>query len=276
MTYVKPSDVTYTQMAIWIDANAYQPNFDETQLYEYLYHLVVMLAGQAGYFHTQEELDSFGLFAASRLFLRLQNSKQFETTDEGIPRMKQIKSILNYIKTVLYPYKVDYELEFNIENKNIDIIPTGTFDFGSHLIDQTSLFDSVSFACTMDSVSTICRAYLKRIPYKQNSAEWTNIYISCMLSLIDSVTLTNQKLKQFSNGKVPKQEVLDKLYSELRYQPPILFHLDKSMGNYIATLVNELRHVIAAELSWKESSYISSDATMKSLICTAFDKEADG
>ena len=275
MTYVKPVDVTYTQMAIWIDANAYQPDLDETQLYEYLYHLVVMLAGQAGYFHSQEELDSFGLFAASRLFLRLQNSKQFETTDEGVPRMKQIKSILNYIKTVLYPYKVDYDLEFNIENKNLDTISIGTFDFGSYLIDQTSLFDSVSFACTMDSVPTICRAYLKRIPYKQHSAEWTNIYISCMLSLIDSITLTNQKLKQFSNGKVPKQEVLDRLYSELRYQPPILFHLNKSMENYIATLVNELRHVIAAELSWKEASYISSDATMKSLICTALNKETD-
>ena len=45
------------------------------------------------------------------------------------------------------------------------------------------------------------------------------------------------------------------------------------MKNYIVVLVNELRHVLASELSWKANTYISSEETMRGLMATAFEKE---
>lgn len=273
MTYSKDPKVTYTAMAIWVDENAYNPDKDADTMYQYLYHLSIMLASQSGYYSTAEDYDQFGLFSATRLFLRLTNQKQFEFDDSGAPKMKRIKSILNYLKKVIYPYKVDFELEFNIENKNVEIINFGSFDLGSHMVEEASLFDQLSFSFTIGDIASIVRAHLRKIPYKRKSSEWMNIYISCMLTLLDSMTLSNYQLKESRKLKIPKDVSLEKIYTELRYNEPILFHLDESMSNYIRVLVNELRHVIAAEISWKGDSYIPADAAMKSLICSSLDLE---
>lgn len=275
MTYRKPVGITYTQMAMWIDEHAYLTEKDDEQLYQYLYHLSLMLANQFGYFSKAEDYDQFALFSATRLFLRLNNQKQFELTADGAPKMKQIKSILNYIKKVLYPYKVDFDLEFNIEDKNISVIQTGVFDLGSHLVEEANLFDRMNFSFAIDGIASIVKAHLKKIPYKVNSPEWMNIYISCMLTLLDSITLSNYQIREFKKLKNQKQEILENLYTELRYSEPILFHLDKSMSNYIRVLVNELRHVLAAEIGWKEHYYISADAAMKNLICSSLELEND-
>ena len=273
MTYTKPSDVTYTQMAIWIDEHVYTDDIDESLLYEYLYHLSNMLAGQASYFSTALEYDHFSLYSASRLFQRLYNPKQFELDENNQPRMKQIKSILNYIKKVIYPYKVDFEMEFKIEDKNMDVIQVGSFDLGSHMIESASLFDRLEFSVSIESVASIVRSHLRKIPKRKNSAEWSNIYLSCMLTLLDSITLTRTMMSKYDSLKLKKEEYLDSVYEELRYQEPILYHLPNSMSNYIRVLVNELRHVLASELSWKTECYIPADASMKSLICTSLDLE---
>lgn len=268
MTYKKPDDVTYTQMAIWIDEHTYKDDIDESILYEYLYHLSNMLAGQAAYFSTALEYDHFAIYCASRLFQRLNNQKQYEFDDNGQPRMTHIKSILNYIKKVIYPYKVDFELEFKLENKNIDVINVGTFDLGSHMVESASLFDRIEFSVALDSVSDIVKSHLRKIPRKKNSSEWDNIYLSCMLTLLDSITLTRGMLKKYNSLKLSQEAYLNDVYEELRYRPPILYHLPESMSNYIRVLVNELRHVVASEISWKAECYIPADASMKSLICT--------
>lgn len=273
MTYTKPSDVTYTQMAIWIDEHVYTDDIDESLLYEYLYHLSNMLAGQASYFSTALEYDHFSLYSASRLFQRLYNPKQFELDENNQPRMKQIKSILNYIKKVIYPYKVDFEMEFKIEDKNMDVIQIGSFDLGSHMIESASLFDRLEFSVSIESIASIVRSHLRKIPKRKNSAEWSNIYLSCMLTLLDSITLTRTMMSKYDSLKLKKDEYLDSVYEELRYQEPILYHLPDSMSNYIRVLVNELRHVLASELSWKTECYIPADASMKSLICTSLDLE---
>ena len=273
MTYSKPAGVSYTQMAIYIDQNIYSDNKDEEKLYTYLYHLAIMLATQGAYFSCAEEYDQFGLFSATKLYLRYTNQKQFETNEDGSPKMKKIKSCLNYIKRIIYPYKVDFEMEFNIENKDVDVIQLGGFDLGEHMIEQTSLFDSMSYSFTLGEISSIVRAHLKKIPCKTRSAEWMNIYMSCMLTLLNSMTLSNYQLKEFRKLKLPKYETLERLYTQLRYEDPILFHLDPSMSTYIRVLVAELRHVIAAELSWKGDFYISAEESMKNLICNSMGSE---
>jgi hypothetical protein len=87
------------------------------------------------------------------------------------------------------------------------------------------------------------------------------------------MTLSNYQLREFKKLKLPKYESLEKLYAQLRYEDPILFHLDPSMSTYIKVLVTELRHVIAAELSWKGDYYISAEESMKTLICNAMELE---
>ena len=101
MTYPKPAGVSYTQMAIYIDEHIYSDTKDEEKLYIYMYHLAIMLATESAYYSTAEQYDQFGLFCATRLYLRYTNPKQFQMNDDGSPKMKRIKSVLNYIKRVI-------------------------------------------------------------------------------------------------------------------------------------------------------------------------------
>ena len=45
------------------------------------------------------------------------------------------------------------------------------------------------------------------------------------------------------------QEYIDKLYKKERENCIILYHLDDSMKDYITVLVNEIRHLVAQDLS---------------------------
>lgn len=274
MTYEYPEDVTYTEMAMWIDKHVYDDNLDESMLYQYLYHLSHMLAGQNSLFRTAQEYDQFALYSASRVFQRLMNVKQYEYDDSNKPKMKQIKSILNYLKKVIYPYKVDFEIEIKSENKHFDVIPTGSFDLGSHMIESASLFDKIEFSLALDSVAQIVRSHLSRIPTHRDSSEWDNIYLSCMLTLLDSITLPKHVIDRCETAqRINIETLVNQVYQDQRYREPLLFHLPDSMSNYIRVLVNELRHVVAAELSWKTQCYIPADASMKSLICTTMESK---
>ena len=52
-------------------------------------------------------------------------------------------------------------------------------------------------------------------------------------------------------------------YARASKNPPILFHLDKNMENYIRVLVNEIKHCIAEELSWRSDTRVSADSFVK-------------
>ena len=43
-TFIKPKGLKYTDMCIYIDKNAYTDNPDDEKIFQYLYHLVSMLA----------------------------------------------------------------------------------------------------------------------------------------------------------------------------------------------------------------------------------------
>lgn len=276
MTYNKPHNITYTQMAVWVDENCYNEDCDDLKLYEYLYHLVYMLAREGRYFNQSHYYDEFSLFGASRLFLRLKNNRQFEFDNNGNPKLKQVKSILNYIKTVIYPYKVDFEQENYCSNTEDNlIIYTDSCDLGTHLSDEADVFKRIDFSLTLDNIAFIAKSYLARIPKKKNSAEWLNIYISCLLTLINSLTLTRIDKKNYIKYGDKRPEMIDSIYKGLKNDEPVLYHLDDSYSNYIKILVNEIRHAVAKELSIELNTYVSVETTMKNIIISSLENEDD-
>ena len=86
LTYMKPKELKYTDLAIWIDNNVYSGTFDVETCYKYLYLLCAMLTAHLGFFRYEKDLDEFSLFVASGLYNRLTNKKQFEKQmGEGVP-----------------------------------------------------------------------------------------------------------------------------------------------------------------------------------------------
>ena len=250
-------------MAIWIDENVYKVECNEPLLYEYLYHLCYMLSTQSKYFKQYNYYDEFSLFCASRLFIRLRNKEE----------LTPIKSILNYIKKIIYPYKVDFEQETYLQSeKDVELI-YNDFDLGAALVDEINLFNSMEFSLTLSNIVMIIKDHLKKIPYKRNSCEWYNIYTSCLLTLLNSITITKFDQNRIKQKKRNIEQVTERYYTELRYSKPILYHLEPKYSDYVYVLVNELRHVVASQLSFEVKSYNSSESTFKSLLYNSLQKE---
>lgn len=263
MTFQKPSDVRFTDMAIWIDNNAYQNDFDVEKMYRYLYHLSYMLAKKRNLFDRATDYDSFSLYEANRLLKRLTNKGQYQMGDNGEPKVKRVKSILNYIKKVINLHKVEYQTSF-LMPENYDSISYS--DLGEIISDDTDIFDKIGFEYSLGNLHKIVENHLCKIPMRVDSNEWSNIYVSCMLTLINEMTLSKEDRNRMLSIKNVDSEKIDKLYHKQRNTDVILFHLDKKLSGYIRVLVNELRHCIARDLSCQASTHFSSNSVVKGVL----------
>lgn len=266
MTYKKDPGVTFTQMAIWIDENVYSGEVDPEILYRYLYHLAYMLAKKRNFFSNLKDYDQFALFVATRMYFRLTNPKQFPNGDGTPPKLPKVKSVLNYLKKVLSVCKVDFQRQEALLQINDTDFTIHDTDLGEYLVDNTNIFDKILFSRSLEEIDVVVRTYLSSIPIKKDSAEWENIYISCMLSLINCMTLSRKDRHHMNTFVTLDATALERMYTKLRYEEPILYHLDENMRGYIRVLVNELKHCIARDLSWKSETYISSDALIKGVL----------
>lgn len=270
MLYKKPSNIRYVDMAIWIDDNAYLDTCDDNKLYEYIYHLVYMLAYKNKLFSKYEYYDSFAIYGATRVFLRLKNKKQFEINYNGDYKLSKIKSVLNYIKTILYPMKVAFEQETYVQTKaknDEDSLYDIDLDFHSQLTKTIDELNIVDFKCYLNDISKTIYNFLQIIPYSKNKSEWNNIYLSCLLTFLNSITLSNKNINKFKSYKtLSKLESIDNLIIKEQEDPVILYHLDKSMKNYILVLVNRLKHIIASDLSQLLKTYIPSNIELSDII----------
>lgn len=133
----------------------------------------------------------------------------------------------------------------------------------------------IEFDLYLHDVGRTCRHFLERIPVKKGSSEWLNIYLSCMLTFLNSVTLSNknkEKLRQLGDVINQKPKILDKLYKEERQDCVILYHLDETYHDYVYVLFNKLRHLVARDLSSTLNTYLPSNINMKNLMMASIDE----
>lgn len=243
MIYRKPSGVSYVDMCIYIDDNVYSDTYDENTVFEYLYHISLMLAKKSKYFSNNQDYDNFSVFSATRLFLRLIYKRE----------LKPIVSILNYAKKVLPLYKVDYQ---NSEYSNVTVNPKHVdeknYTFNNILSTQMLDFHLCDFALALDNIPKTCENFLSTIPYPKESSTWMNIYLSVIMTLLDMITLSDferDKLRRFEDTGYLQDYHLPEMYDRRSWRAPVLYHLPSSMSNYILVLTRQVKHLIAQELS---------------------------
>lgn len=243
-------------MAIAIDEMAYSEDCNEELLFEYLYHLSMMLAVKACYFKSAKHYDDFAIFMASSAYFRLKNPKQYIYDSDGNPKMDKVKSILNYLKSVLYPRKVVFEQQNYAQteitlNEDENLLYVG-HTLSNKISNSVDALAKVEFKyCLGDCCNTI-KEFLKDIPYKYKSAEWYNIYTSCLLSFLNSITLSKDDESRLKNAKyrINDHTLLIETYErQQREDFVILYHLGDSMRDYIKILVVQLKHILAKDLS---------------------------
>ena len=252
MTFEKPRDVRYVDMCIYIDEHAYEENHNTELIYKYLYHIMYMLASKNNLFTKSKYYDPFAIYAATRLYLRIKHKDQYLLNEDGTPKLKKVKSILNYAKNSLYYLKVDFEQEEysqKLSRESYDDTPFYTDNAVKSSLDSLHIVD---FETIMLDTGKTCKTFLKCIPYPEDSSEWMNIYVSVMLTFMNYVTLrtvNKERIQHLDSTGRLKDHNYNKMYEEERNTDPVLFHLDPSMKDYIVVLTRQLMHVVAKDMA---------------------------
>jgi len=271
MIYKKPMGVRYTDMAIWIDKNAYSEECKDDTLFEYLYLLTDMFARKYQFFKKASYYDDFSLYCASYFFNRLKNKKQYEITEDGIPKLKPIKSILNYIKRTIRARKIDFEQD------NFNQTCLSYEDCDAHDVDRDRIlmayksyhdYNGCEFSLCLETLPRCVFETCKRTPYFGVKNIFKDLYVSVLLTILNQITLTvSEEIKLNGIKGMVSEFYIDHLYE---YTDPmksvIVYGSCKKMENYILFLANRSKKTLARDLSAIIHSWEPSDAVIDSLI----------
>ena len=258
MTFQKPKDVKYVDMCIFVDDKVQQESIsdeDASLVYEYLYHIIYMLAVKQCFFSKEEYYDEFAIVTAGDVFNRLlTNPKLQEVDDTGAPKMVKIKSCLNYIKAILYGRKVQFEQTYYSQKfltTDTQELSTTASSF-SHTRDSLDFKINLNTELYLDSISGTIKSYIQNnSPYRKNQLLMKNIYMSCLLSILNSLVFTAEEssnIQQKYTTMDAKIRYLYKAYKLNRDNCITLYHLPDYYKSYITVLVRQLYTVIGKDI----------------------------
>ena len=268
MIFPKPK-MKYTEMAMYVDERVNSGDElteqEVERIYIYLYHLVRMLAYKKHYFNKTEYYDDFSLTVAGDMMNRLiYNPKLKELDEDGQPKLGQLKSCLNYLKTILYGRKVDFEQQ-NYSQKI-------SYDNHEHKLTEYSFANQIqetkrttidsNVTLYIDDLSKTIESFInKNCVYKDKMIK-KNIRISCYLSLLNSIIFTQQVFDNVKTKyKTPESKFnyLCQEYENNRNNCVILYHLDNEFKNYVTVLVRRIFDLIETDIKQLSvgDSYVS-------------------
>ena len=282
MLYTKPKNIRYVDMCIYIDniVKRGDPTDKEIDLiFEYLYHLSFMLAHKHKYFNEFHYYEEFAIFFATEVLYRLFYNPKLKQIDEnGEPILTPIKSVLNYMKSILYGRKCLFESK----NYSQKIVNTDKNNFNSSFELHNKLRETLVY--TMESDIDI---YLKTVSseikklvysnciYKNDKILLKNIYISCLLSVVNSFTFTKLDLDNISSTYIlpeSKYKYIDRLYKKNRDNCVILYNLDNSFYDYIKVMVRRIFTKLQKDISDLSKKDVDvSDETLSELVFLELD-----
>ena len=281
MLYKKPAGLKYTDFAIFIDEHVRDDDEKTRELcFEYMWHLFYVLAVKGKMFKNGRDYDEYALYGATQLFLRYQK----EQDPVKGAKLKPIKSCLNYIKKVLYPLKVNYQkTSFNQVFQEgafpEDNLPTQIRDDQVEIIrKQNNNLMSVEYEKYLEDICSTIKLVLKSSPYTSDKSTLHNIYLSCLLTLLKTTTMSNKnkaRIKNKENRVLPVEALADQIYREESRDNIVVYHLDKSMENYIATLVNKIRKEVVKDLRYIIGSYEPSEQVIKDILISPLEEIVD-
>ena len=280
MLYKKPPNVTYTQMAMYIDSEIHKEDCNEELCFEYMWHLFYILAVKGRMFLTGKDYDEYALYGATQLFLRYKKEKDPATRGTLTP----IKSSLNYIKRILYPLKVNYQKAtfnqiFKEESLGGDSPLILQADASNKAKETYRSLLTVEYSQYISEICSTIRNFLKSSPYYKNKSLRHNIYLSCLLTLLKTMTVSNRNKERITGRKGNRPtsmlNLVDNIYAEERKDSVVLYHLDPSMGNYISTLVNEIKKEVAKDLRFIVGSNEPPDQVVKDILISPIEEYID-
>lgn len=275
MTYRKPADVTYTQMAMYFDEHIGDSDRNDDILFQYLYHLFYMLASKARYFPKFDDYDAFAIYAATRIYLRAINQA------DDPKSTRKIKSILNYIKSVLYPLKVDFQKESYDEIINPEVddrIDSHNLEGKLHASIQADynadLVREVKEA--MKQLPKYVEAVVNNTPYRDDPVTVRRLYISVLLTFLDSITITEKdsdRIKARENRGLNADTLMMNILENEKENKGTVWRLNSSMSNYISVLTNRVKNKFSKELVELTQYFKLSEKDLHNIMMSAYNTD---
>jgi hypothetical protein len=263
MLYKKPSNMKYTEMCQYIDANVPKlanpgeyPEIEAT-IYNYLWLLVKALAIKKCMFQKFEDYDGYAFYAATRLFLALRKNYLNQGKVIKGRQIKPIKSCLNYTKALLYPMKIEYQRETFKETIEEEFVSKkfDAFAYEAQLKSEARESPDTSAQLKMylyealNRKNRILNDLLEKSPFGQSSPEYKNLKISILLN---SVNILHTKKRLVVTDQ----------------QSIILWHLPKNMTSYVKVLVKEFFTAIKLEIMDCCREACPTDETLSAILQT--------
>ena len=145
-------------------------------------------------------------------------------------------------------------------------------------ISQSDNMMRVEFEYYLKKIPQTIKEFLKQIPYANNKVLMHNIYISCLLSVLNSFTMSNENKRRLKNKQqrgLSVDNLLESIYREERKDSIILYNLDNKLYNYISTLVNKIYSIIREDLVYLIGSYEPSDAIIQSILASPIEDKTE-
>lgn len=164
----------------------------------------------------------------------------------------KLKSSLNYMKSVLSFRKIKYE-----EQRHQEVMGTAYDDFNSdaYIDNCRSTLEKANHHRTEELMIELLQEtpkIIKRnIPsmFKDDKALYNNIYMSCLLSMLNRIIFTKKKKNYFDT----QMETAD-IFNELKYyknnisKDIILWHLDDSYRTAVQVTMNKTDNYLVKEI----------------------------
>ena len=189
-------DIKYTDMCIYIDNHVYEDEHDAYKIFEYLQMLVYALAVKKRFFNNEKDYDDYSLYVATKVYLRLTNKRQFLNEDDA-NKLPKVKSVLNFVKSIMYPLKVNFLIE-NYNAKHLDFSDISTnndYLLLSTIKNNDAIFD-IEIDNYMQSLPKIIYKFLNKTEFKNDLTVKHNLYISVLLTFLNMLTLNNDTLNK--------------------------------------------------------------------------------
>ena len=223
MIFIRPKNVTIVEMCIYVDEHmkdVVHPGENskvEDTIVQYLYFIIDSLAKKASLLPRFSDYEEFALYGASELFISMRNKYINRGKVVRGKEVQPVKSCLNFIKSVLYPLKVNfqkanYDYVINPEiGQNTDTLAEDMRESIRQEYQKSFIED---FKEVLKDLPRGIYSILDNTPYKNDPVMIKKLYMSCVLSFINSITLPN-KLKNRIAVKNTNPDKVIHMYSQI-------------------------------------------------------------
>lgn len=250
-------------MCIWVDENAYQENVDEVRLYEYIQAIIDTQAKKKRLFKNSDDYFQFSVYFATKLFMRYRNKKQDNIDENGNRELERIKSVSNYVQRTVFFNKLLFMKEIQGDKRDCasGCIEVNT-QFRDSLVETMDYLRVSEFRSAMSNVASTIRTFMNKIPYKTGSVKWHRIYMSCLLTIMNYITLSHEgkrRVDKSNSGGNINERCINKQFQNERLSGVKLYRLDSDMSQYIYVLTNKIIKEVAHDLTETIGCYIPTE-----------------